>query len=626
MKIKTKILTLIAVFLCIMACGFFDVQRVGAASNPQYVIDYALPVEINISEYIGSKRPVSGEGTYGKITVSGKSIVYSPIRILEGIDTLKIKLNDGSTFKLDIVPASAVHYEEAFGFYPNGEFSTISDLINHYIDTWNSGASLSPLDYEPSVNIVGTTSINDYSLKRQTVSKLGKKDIYGYDKKYDAEESGGWSNGTKATLCGKTSDEENGALLAIPFTGTGIEVRTGITPESGYSIFRLMKINDDDTYEMVSGALISLRAGNGTTWYTSLQADGGRGLPFIERDLPYGKYVMIVGAMGVEMDTCKWAPHIDGFRIFGVLGDAGDAIYAKDNQANPHYYSVRQNILRTAINNYDSIEEAIENGLENTARYISDSYETGIILFSLKNSVTNEEMEDIAKNGPKGEFALMPGQSVMFKVEDFAAIGMNALNKPVTYELNDDGEKTMISNLNMYYALKPGVNTITNTSKDAVLELTDIRITQGIGGQGSGIDDMDESDIEKGLKQMLSTDVEGTVTWRAPNELLAKRPEHVSVVLNSSKEENIDSVSLIEGEYAFRDLPKYDEDMNRLEYSITAEDINGFKLVVNNKFDILYTGEVKNPQTSDNFVIVAAVGGMGLLSGWFIVNRLFKRR
>ncbi len=558
-----------------------------AAENPQYIIDYALPVEINLSEYIGGKHPVSGTGTYGDVTANGSSIIYTPTQIINGIDTLDIRLNDGSTFNLDIVPASSVYYEEAF-------------LLS---DTDTS-------------TITGTTSIDAYRPERQTVTKVGEKAIYGYDEKY-AKETEGYSNQTEAYIDTKQT-------ISLPFSGTGIEIRTGIMPESGWVAFYLYKQNDDGSLgESVKAKIIYLRSGNGTTWYTSLQSAGGRGLPFIVRDLPYEKYILQIRT------TASSYLHFDGFRIFGALGDNGDAIYAKDNQANPQYYSIRENVLTQAINSYDSISDAINDDLNKLVDNTVNNYTKGIVLIALDGGVTAEDLEDIRLNGPKSEFFLMPGQSIMFKVDGFAAIGMNAYNKPATYELNNEGEKTMVSDLNMYYELKSGVNTITNTSKDAILALTDIRITEGEYGRGEGVIDMNADDIKNGLEQMLELDIKGSVSWSAPASLLATRPNSVKIILNSSSENNIDSVELIEGDYAFTDLPKYDDDLNYISYSITPQDVNGFNLSVNN-YDIQYSGdindsEITNPNTADKAVAVIVVnillGGIAAITCLVLVKR-----
>ena len=206
---------------------------------------------------------------------------------------------------------------------------------------------------------------------------------------------------------------------------------------------------------------------------------------------------------------------------------------------------------------------------------------------------------------------------------------MNAYNKPATYELNNEGEKTMVSDLNMYYELKSGVNTITNTSKDAILALTDIRITEGEYGRGEGVIDMNAGDIKNGLEQMLELDIKGSVSWSAPASLLATRPNSVKIILNSSSENNIDSVELIEGDYAFTDLPKYDDDLNYISYSITPQDVNGFNLSVNN-YDIQYSGdindsEITNPNTADKAAAVIVVnillGGIAAIACLVLVKR-----
>jgi hypothetical protein len=610
---------------CIVFCTLFSANFANAAENPQYVIDYALPVEIDLSQYIGNKHPISGEGAYGNVTVSNNSIIYTPTQILPGIDTLDIALNDSSSLHIDIVPASEVYYEEAFVFYPK-DITAVRDLENMASEIFSGNLSASTLDHETQ-QIVGTTSIDAYGPKRQSTSKVGDKNIYGYDEKY-AIESEGWSNSTQAQICDRSEAEHKSTASMIPFQGTGIEIRTGIQPDGGYVSFGLFRLNDDNSWERVRVATVNLRSSNGTTWYTSLQSDGGRGLPFIERDLPYGKYMLAIYTMGINLETCQYAPHIDGFRIFGAV-EEGDDIYAKDDQANPKYYSVRKNILSQAINTHSSVEGAIEDGLENIAQDINENYENGFVLFSLSNNVTEEEMSDIVNNGPKGEFFLMPGQSIMFKVNGLASVGMNAYNKPVTYELNDDGEKVMTSNLNMYYKLSSGVNTITNTSKDAVLALTDIRTTEGISAENSIIEDMNESDIEDGLRQMMTTSVRGTVSWNAPSAILAERPDNVAVTLNSSDSENIDTVRLIEGAYAFDNLPKFNDDLDYISYSITAQDVDGFTLAVDN-YDVLYSAKdsdspTPNPSTFDFLHFSAVAYGASIIFGTYVFSRCHRR-
>ena len=421
-----------------------------------FVIDFSLRMELtatDLSEKLANVTiqdiAFSGSSytTYGRLTDNGTSITYQPVKIMNGADhfTLLVTtdqevggiLGDASNtiaFRVYIVPATTMHYEESFitlnGFEIDG--------------TPNAG-------------------------KQETELAGTKKQNYGFTTGYTAS---GMTNGTEAVsvINGTTAN----ATAEFTFTGDGVEVYVNAAKDTG-TMLALFHQNKNGSESLTKLYQVDTAAQSGSSAVTGGQDVDSYNLPVISvNGLTYGTYRVKLMHTGAGHDLGE--VRLDGFRVFNPLGNTSAKAYHA-SEHNPEYVEVRDEVL-TGLNvsagDIDNEEHYIKtvvsqvfaatNGSLNGALFLSD----------------NAEMDaaDLLNNGPKNELFLRKGESVSFDLGSAKAqIGLKALNGQVSYTINGKGA-SIATSADMFYGEYTGLVTIVNTG-DNILSVTKLKLVAG---------------------------------------------------------------------------------------------------------------------------------------------------
>ena len=411
------------------------------ALNVRYIVDFGLPVQVSVSDLVENADQVqSVTSSSDKISYDSgtKTITYTPSEILTGIDAVTLRVNySGSTqrFSVGFVPATNVYYEEGFASYSDG---------------W--------------------TGYSKGSGTQQTAAPGAENaNQYGYDAKY-ADESNGASNGTQAV------SSAYGDSAELTFTGTGIDIYTNSTPDSG----RLFATVTNDAGSIVKVVQVETALKDGTTGATTGQAVNGYNVPVISLDLgTRDSYTVKLTHMKTTAEDESDTVSIDGYRVYGTLEDDRPA-YASDGEANPTYVELRDQVLAalsvdTSGSQY--ADQIAENALSQV--YSKAGSTAGAVVLS-QYPYTEGDAQDLLDNGPKNELYLRAGESVVFSVTGSVQVGMKALNADVNYTINNGTEAKLTSSTDMYYKVDSSNVTITNNS-GGILAITKVKVLGGAG-------------------------------------------------------------------------------------------------------------------------------------------------
>ena len=409
------------------------------ALNVRYIVDFGLPVQVPVSDLVDNADQVqSVTSSSDKISYDGstKTITYTPSEILTGIDAVTVRVNySGNTqrFSVGFVPATNVYYEEGFANYSDG---------------W--------------------TGYSKGSGTQQTAAPGAENaNQYGYDAKY-ADESNGASNGTQAV------SSAYGDSAELTFTGTGIDIYTNSTQDSG----RLFATVTNDAGSIVKVVQVETALKDGTTGATEGQAVNGYNVPVISLDLgTRDSYTVKLTHMKTTAEDESDTVSIDGYRVYGTL-EGDRPAYASDGEANPTYVELRDQVL-AALKVEPSESQYAEQIAKNTLSQIYSTAGSTAGAVVLSSSYKDGDVQDLLDNGPKNELYLRAGESVVFKVDGSAQVGLKALNADVNYTVNDN-EAELTSSTDMYYKVKGSSVTITNNS-GGILAITKVKVLGGAG-------------------------------------------------------------------------------------------------------------------------------------------------
>ena len=425
-----------------------------------FVIDFSLPMELTATDLSEKLQGVSIQDiafsgssytTYGRLTDNGTSITYQPVKVMNGADhfTLLVTtdrevggiLGDASNkiaFRVYIVPATTMHYEESFitlnGFEIDG--------------TPNAGSQ--------ETELAGT-----------------KKQNYGFTTGYTAA---GMTNGTEAVsvINGATAN----ATAEFTFTGDGVEVYVNATADTG-TMLALFHQNKNGSESLTKLYQVDTAAQSGSSDVTSGQDVASYNLPVISiNDLAYGTYrikLMHTGA-GSELGQVR----LDGFRVFNPLGNTSAKAYHA-SEHNPEYVEVRDEVL-TGLNvsaeDIDNEEHYIKTVVSQVFAATNGSLNGALLLGNNKTV----DATDLLNNGPKNELFLRKGESVSFDLgKATAQIGLKALNGQVSYTINGVAG-SITTSADMFYGSYTGKVTIVNTG-DNILSVTKLKLFGGNGLQ-----------------------------------------------------------------------------------------------------------------------------------------------
>ena len=464
------------------------------ALNRQYVVDFGLPVQVPVSDLVENADQVQNV-TSGSDKISydsgTKTITYTPSEILTGIDAVTLRVNySGSTqrFSVGFVPATNVYYEEGFASYSDG---------------W--------------------TGYSKGSGTQQTAAPGAENaNQYGYDEKY-ADESNGASNGTQAV------SEAYGDSAELTFTGTGIDIYTNSTPDSG----RLFATVTNNAGSIVKVVQVETALKDGTTDATAGQEVNGYNVPVISLDLgTRDSYTVKLSHMKTTAEDESDIVSIDGYRVYGTL-DGNTQAYTSDGEANPTYVELRDQVL-AALNVETSDSQYAEQIAKNTLSqvYSKAGTTTGAVVLS-SSSYEDGDAQDLLDNGPKNELYLRQGESVVFKVTGSAQVGLKALNADVNYTVNNKGAN-LTSSTDMYYTVGGSSVTITNKS-GGILAITKVKVLGGAGTFAA----LSEADLMPALMSLGFTAEETPDTPEA-----AKADATANIVLTDAAGSELASTAL----------------------------------------------------------------------------------
>lgn len=417
-----------------------------------FVVDFGLPLKITTSDL-----NINGDWTtasvtrakYGTATVTAENVVtYTPTETFGGIEALQLTLSDGEesvTHQIYIYPATSVYYEESFAALTG--FEQKGTALNAAQATQNAGKST---------------------------------DEYGYDAAY-ADDNAGSSNGTYATSSAK------GNTAAFSFTGTGVDIYVNSAEDTGNIA---IQVRDAATNRLVKVATVQ------TTSHSIIaeeydNTDEANLIAASVMGLTYGSYT-------VKITTTNDATvNFDGFRVYGTLEDQKNSVYIDDAEDDPTYIELRDYVL-TAMD----VEE------ESSAEVYAQIREatTGELTGAVLNNNNAYNGKDLLENGPKNELFLLPGESVVFKIntDREVQVGLKAPVAETSYRINSiDG--TIKTSTDMFYAVLNRKETaseqkvtITNTG-NSLLSVTKIKVCDD---PNATLGELTEDDIDTALKYM----------------------------------------------------------------------------------------------------------------------------
>lgn len=380
-----------------------------------FVADFGLPVTITAEDLgiQGTPADVKVTGAkHGSTEVKGTSVTYTPNSMINEVEILTYTMTDSKGEKaaqtIYLVPASTVYYEDSFAAY-NGNWTTVGSAEAGRV---------------------------------QTTSKLGDKDIYGYDVAYakDTTYSGGSAH--QVTLgSGET------ATASFTFHGTG---------------FQLVSMTD-----ATSGCITVHVEGNGVNEYYFVdnyyENDGALyQVPVMKVDgLDLGTYTVTVTAGHLSSsDRNKDGKSIfvlDGIRIYKPVGDYEN--YKQDNEGSATYSEIR-NVLIAGWDKSNSV-------------YVD----------TLKESTKDLNM--YLKVGPNNEVYLKNGDRITFtlpKSGAFVQIGAKLVSgNEMTFTVGQQ-QYEITSATEMYYLLddvKPGAEITITATGSGILSLTNLKLVSG---------------------------------------------------------------------------------------------------------------------------------------------------
>lgn len=399
------------------------------------VIDFGLPVTVDCSD-ITSYNFKEGEATFGIVAVSGKTATYTPDKVLTDVDTVTLTNEKGAEYKFKVYPATTMYYEETFATNVSG-FTPEGTVVSSQQQTEVPGAGI----------------FN-----------------YGYDTKY-ADEQAGASAGTQLTSTSLGDSAE------FAFTGTGVDVYANTSETTGTVS---IKVKKDGALKKLISVDTSMKAG--TSASTAGQAVNAYNVPIACIDMKEaGNYTLTISHVKNKNADSTNTVNLDGFRVYNtVRNEEVNAVYKKDNEADPTYTELRNHVLSALNVEVDQSQYANQiAGTLYSQIYASGDVEAGaVIIDSVGNPYTNGDAQDLLDNGPKNELYLYPSQTITFKLNAAAQIGLKALDKSVSYTLNGTAAD-LTSSTDMFYPVAAGTVTIKNTGSTGILSITKIKAVSG---------------------------------------------------------------------------------------------------------------------------------------------------
>lgn len=422
-------------------------------SIPEYVIDFGLPVSIDLNSKLGGAEILSGTAKYGEIKANGTSFTYTPNTTLKDNDHVTLTLKNGQSYGVRIIPATTVYYEENLaklnGFSLNGEAKNATQ----------------------ATQIAGSSS-----------------DEYGFDSSY-ADDVAGASNGTCAISVKKADTAQ------FDFTGTGVDIYVNSKEATGNIA---IQVKETSTNKLVKVATVQTTS-NSTIAEKFSNSDEANLIAASITGLTYGDYTVKITNISADSTEVIF----DGFRVYGTLKDQENSVYVADWEDDPSYIELRDYVLTgLSVDNSKSSAEVYAQIREKTTGEL-----TSVVL--TKNNAYDGEA--LLENGPKNELFLLPGESVAFSINTKreVQIGLKAPVAATSYQIKEGAEKTISTSTDMFYTIAPKQQneekqtfTIENTGK-SLLSVTKIKVCDD---PNATLSELTEADIETALNYLNEED------------------------------------------------------------------------------------------------------------------------
>lgn len=423
-----------------------------AVKVPAYVIDFGLPVTIDLKSELGSATISSGTAKYGEVVPNEQSFTYKPTQVLKGEEYVSLTLSNSQSYAVRIYPATTVYYEEGFA----------TPYAGKGIDTGSKGT-------DP-----------------QAAEAVGdKQNVYGYDPAYQNVIPTALTDGTIGL-------DAAGEGVSFEFTGTGVDIYTNSNSDTGTVMVYVYKGtgNTKQFKELIS---VDTAMRNGDTGATVGQAVTAYNVPIVSLSgLPYGDYTVEVDVVNSKVTsadgttTKKMLPvYIDGFRVYGTLENQANDVYTADEEDSPVFVELRDRVLASLSAVANNSEEYADQIAKNTLSqvYATAGTTAGVVITSRPDEYTTENLTDLLDNGPKNEIYLQQGQALTFKITTnrVVQIGLKALNAATSCTINGT-DKSLSASTDMFYTVlnkteSESVQTITITNNGAgILAITKLKV------------------------------------------------------------------------------------------------------------------------------------------------------
>ena len=462
-----------------------------------FVVDFGLPLNIkptDVSKELEKANITAvqyDKSYYATITEGeGFSINYTLTTTIGGVDNFQIVYKgtnlatqeDGTaTFTIRIIPATNVYYEDSFAKFTDGSGTA-------------TGATWTPV-YDTNI----TAENNPYANTTQALEALGtKKNVYGYDPKYDSCSMFSMGSARKVTV---TNDMAKDGVVwptaQFTFKGTGFDI-ISLTDNTSGAIFVdvTRKVNGEEVKErsVFVDNYYGYSYENGTWKAEPNNPNAIYQVPVIKvSGLDYDEHkVVIKVAYNTFFDDANAGSYsfwLDAVRVYDPAGNTLDNDYVKDREVKPIYVEVRKALIK---------QGSFTGGNENIA---------GAVFIDGK--ADGATIDDYKNFGPNHEVYLAGNQAIAFRIvanrePATVQIGVKLANgsngtlkigggnevKFAAYSnVNASDTLTLSTATDMYYALdgitwtekngsqESNVIVLTNTGDNSIVSITNVKCT-----------------------------------------------------------------------------------------------------------------------------------------------------
>lgn len=431
------------------------------SNKVSYVIDFGLPLKIKLSDLNASLngatiQTVKIDGAkFGKTDYANGVITYTPTKAINEIDALTVTVTgyitykdaDGKdvtkngtvSYKVSIIPATSVYYEDSFAQFTDGK--------------GNASAAKWTTDKDGTDPKATTT---------QALSALGSKDVYGHDTAYADSTKLSMGSAHKVTVSNdmyvKGDTTTTWPTATFTFKGTGFDVVSLTSNTSGSVVYTVTGKNTGKTETHLVDTYYGYKL-DGDQWVVDKNSNSTLyQIPVIKvTGLPYDEYTVTLsvryGEFFDHQDKGNYSFWLDAVRVYDPMGKDNDT-YKQDDEGYPQYIKLRDALVTENVR---------------TTLFIDGAAEANITAY--KNY------------GPNNEVYLSNGQAITFTVPKNAKIASIQIGAKApdgsAAKMNVNGTETNISSATeMYYEIGTEGQNFTIANKgNGILSLTNLKIT-----------------------------------------------------------------------------------------------------------------------------------------------------